>query len=88
MEQFHFGAEIRNVVGCEGVARVERHERADQWGRRSGADGLGRSWTSYLAALFRFLSSLSCTIIMYLTIRKARAIPRADHACARQENVS
>ncbi|RLN25690.1 DELLA protein RGL1-like [Panicum miliaceum] len=38
-EQFHFGAEIRNVVGCEGAARVERHERADQWRRRMSRAG-------------------------------------------------
>lgn len=39
VEQFHFGAEIRNVVGCEGAARVERHERADQWRRRMSRAG-------------------------------------------------
>uniref|UniRef100_J3L6V4 Uncharacterized protein n=1 Tax=Oryza brachyantha TaxID=4533 RepID=J3L6V4_ORYBR len=38
-EAFHFGAEIRNVVGCEGAARVERHERADQWRRRMSRAG-------------------------------------------------
>uniref|UniRef100_A0A453G3N5 DELLA protein GAI1 n=1 Tax=Aegilops tauschii subsp. strangulata TaxID=200361 RepID=A0A453G3N5_AEGTS len=39
VEQFHYGAEIRNVVGCEGAARVERHERADQWRRRMSRAG-------------------------------------------------
>uniref|UniRef100_A0A0D9V957 Uncharacterized protein n=1 Tax=Leersia perrieri TaxID=77586 RepID=A0A0D9V957_9ORYZ len=39
VEQFHLGAEIRNVVGCEGAARVERHERADQWRRRMSRAG-------------------------------------------------
>jgi hypothetical protein len=39
VEQFHFGAEIRNVVGCEGAPRVERHERADQWRRRMSRAG-------------------------------------------------
>ncbi|XBI30592.1 hypothetical protein VPH35_054309 [Triticum aestivum] len=39
VEQFHFGAEIHNVVGCEGVARVERNERADQWRRRMSRAG-------------------------------------------------
>ncbi|XP_048568387.1 GRAS family protein RAD1-like [Triticum urartu] len=39
VEQFYYGAEIRNVVGCEGAARVERHERADQWRRRMSRAG-------------------------------------------------
>uniref|UniRef100_A0A0D3EXI7 Uncharacterized protein n=1 Tax=Oryza barthii TaxID=65489 RepID=A0A0D3EXI7_9ORYZ len=39
VEQFHFGTEIRNVVGWEGAARVERHERADQWRRRMSRAG-------------------------------------------------
>uniref|UniRef100_A0A0E0JSE3 Uncharacterized protein n=1 Tax=Oryza punctata TaxID=4537 RepID=A0A0E0JSE3_ORYPU len=39
IEQFHFGAEIHNVVGCERAARVERHERADQWRRRMSRAG-------------------------------------------------
>ncbi|KAL4638218.1 hypothetical protein ACB092_03G132500 [Castanea dentata] len=31
MEQFFFAEEIKNIVSCEGPARVERHERVDQW---------------------------------------------------------
>ncbi|KAM7275320.1 hypothetical protein ACFE04_017186 [Oxalis oulophora] len=34
MEQFYFAQEINNIVSCEGPARVERHERVDQWRRR------------------------------------------------------
>ncbi|KAL6193202.1 hypothetical protein ACLB2K_034286 [Fragaria x ananassa] len=34
VEQFYFGEEIKNIVSCEGPARVERHERIDQWRRR------------------------------------------------------
>ncbi|KAK1318374.1 DELLA protein GAI1 [Acorus calamus] len=39
MEQFYFAEEIRNIVSCEGPARVERHERADQWRRRMSRAG-------------------------------------------------
>lgn len=34
MEQFYFAEEIKNIISCEGPARVERHERLDQWRRR------------------------------------------------------
>nr|CAD1839001.1 unnamed protein product [Ananas comosus var. bracteatus] len=34
VEQFHYAEEIKNIVSCEGPARVERHERLDQWRRR------------------------------------------------------
>ncbi|CAI9093279.1 OLC1v1028744C1 [Oldenlandia corymbosa var. corymbosa] len=39
IEQFYFGEEIKNIVSCEGPARVERHERLDQWRRRMGRAG-------------------------------------------------
>uniref|UniRef100_A0A1D1Y006 DELLA protein RGL2 n=1 Tax=Anthurium amnicola TaxID=1678845 RepID=A0A1D1Y006_9ARAE len=39
VEQFHFGEEIRNIVSCEGPARVERHERLEQWRRRMSRAG-------------------------------------------------
>ncbi|KAF5957339.1 hypothetical protein HYC85_004564 [Camellia sinensis] len=39
MEQFFFAEEIKNIVSCEGPARVERHERVDQWRK---ADEPGR----------------------------------------------
>ncbi|KAG6528755.1 GRAS family protein RAD1-like [Zingiber officinale] len=39
VEQFHFAEEIKNIVSCEGPARVERHERVDQWRRRMSRAG-------------------------------------------------
>ncbi|KAF4348986.1 hypothetical protein G4B88_025286 [Cannabis sativa] len=33
IEQFYFAEEIKNIISCEGPARVERHERVDQWRR-------------------------------------------------------
>ncbi|KAI4336281.1 hypothetical protein L6164_014825 [Bauhinia variegata] len=39
IEQFFFGEEIKNIVSCEGPARVERHERVDQWRRRMSRAG-------------------------------------------------
>ncbi|KAL5717396.1 CAAX farnesyltransferase (FTase) subunit beta [Ranunculus cassubicifolius] len=31
VEQFIFAPEIRNIVACEGLERVERHERLEKW---------------------------------------------------------
>ncbi|KAH6772068.1 hypothetical protein C2S51_010472 [Perilla frutescens var. frutescens] len=39
MEQFYFAEEIKNIVSYEGPARVERHERVDQWRRRMSRAG-------------------------------------------------
>ncbi|XP_068651850.1 GRAS family protein RAD1-like [Aristolochia californica] len=39
IEQFYFAEEIKNIVSCEGTARVERHERVDQWRRRMSRAG-------------------------------------------------
>ncbi|KAL5991174.1 ssDNA endodeoxyribonuclease [Asimina triloba] len=39
IEQFYFAEEIKNIVSCEGPARVERHERVDQWRRRMSRAG-------------------------------------------------
>lgn len=39
MEQFYFAEEIKNIVSCEGPARVERHEKMDQWRRRMSRAG-------------------------------------------------
>ncbi|EEF51847.1 GRAS family protein RAD1 [Ricinus communis] len=39
MEQFYFAEEIKNIVSCEGPARVERHEKVDQWRRRMSRAG-------------------------------------------------
>lgn len=39
MEQYYFAEEIKNIVSCEGPARVERHEKVDQWRRRMSRAG-------------------------------------------------
>ncbi|GMY26424.1 GRAS family protein RAD1-like [Fagus crenata] len=39
IEQFFLAEEIKNIVSCEGPARVERHERVDQWRRRMSRAG-------------------------------------------------
>ncbi|KAI4343648.1 hypothetical protein L6164_010974 [Bauhinia variegata] len=39
IEQFFFAEEIKNIVSCEGPARVERHEKVDQWRRRMSRAG-------------------------------------------------
>ncbi|KAG5234229.1 DELLA protein [Salix suchowensis] len=39
MELFYFAEEVMNTVSCEGPARVERHERVDQWRRRTSRAG-------------------------------------------------
>ncbi|WCJ38659.1 GRAS family transcription factor family protein [Euphorbia peplus] len=39
IEQFFYADEIKNIVSCEGQARVERHERVDQWRRRMSRAG-------------------------------------------------
>ncbi|KAL6201827.1 hypothetical protein ACLB2K_025539 [Fragaria x ananassa] len=39
IERLHFADEIRNIVAFEGLNRVERHERADQWRRQLGRAG-------------------------------------------------
>ncbi|XP_021897959.1 DELLA protein SLR1-like [Carica papaya] len=39
MEQFYFVEEIKNIVSCEGPARMERHEKLDQWRRRMSRAG-------------------------------------------------
>ncbi|CAN1152960.1 GRAS family protein RAD1 [Linum perenne] len=49
IEQFYFADEIKNIVSCEGSARVERHERADQWRRRMSRAGFQASPLKMLA---------------------------------------
>ncbi|OVA17577.1 Transcription factor GRAS [Macleaya cordata] len=39
IEQFYFAEEIKNIVSCEGPARIERHEKVDQWRRRMSRAG-------------------------------------------------
>ncbi|GLT68053.1 hypothetical protein SLA2020_403160 [Shorea laevis] len=43
IEQFYFAEEIKNIVSCEGSARIERHERVDQWRRRMSRAGFHSS---------------------------------------------
>ncbi|KAJ9176251.1 hypothetical protein P3X46_011586 [Hevea brasiliensis] len=45
IEQFFFAEEIKNIISCEGPARVERHERVDQWRRRISRAGFQPSHT-------------------------------------------
>ncbi|CAI9096022.1 OLC1v1032082C1 [Oldenlandia corymbosa var. corymbosa] len=39
MSEVYLGKQICNVVACEGVDRVERHETLDQWRARFGSSG-------------------------------------------------
>ncbi|ERM93780.1 hypothetical protein AMTRI_Chr02g217370 [Amborella trichopoda] len=39
IERSHFAEEIRDIIAYEGLKRVERHERADQWRRQLGRAG-------------------------------------------------
>ncbi|CAN4085337.1 unnamed protein product [Withania somnifera] len=43
IEQFYFAEEIKNIMSCEGPARVERHEKVDQWRRRMSRAGFQAS---------------------------------------------
>ncbi|XP_022135579.1 DELLA protein RGL1-like [Momordica charantia] len=49
IEQFYFAEEIKNIVSCEGMARVERHERVDQWRRRMSRAGFQAAPTKMMA---------------------------------------
>ncbi|KAL8056558.1 hypothetical protein ABFX02_04G126600 [Erythranthe guttata] len=59
MEQFYFAEEIKNIVSCEGPARVERHERVDQWRRRMSRAGFQPSPLKMLAQTKQWLSSIN-----------------------------
>lgn len=39
VEQYFAGQKIRNIIACEGPARVERHESMSSWARRMEAAG-------------------------------------------------
>ncbi|XP_051116632.1 GRAS family protein RAD1-like [Andrographis paniculata] len=56
MEQFYFAEEIKNIVSCEGPARVERHERVDQWRRRMSRAGFQPAPLKLLAQAKQWLS--------------------------------
>lgn len=43
IEQFYFADEIKNIVSSEGPARIDRHERVDQWRRRMSRAGFQSS---------------------------------------------
>lgn len=58
IEQFYFGEEIKNIVSCEGPARVERHERLDQWRRRMGRAGFQPAPVKMLAQAKHWLESI------------------------------
>ncbi|KAF9671672.1 hypothetical protein SADUNF_Sadunf12G0071900 [Salix dunnii] len=55
MEQFYFAEEIKNIVSCEGPARVERHERVDQWRRRMSRAGFQVAPIKMMAQAKRWL---------------------------------
>ncbi|XP_057460124.1 GRAS family protein RAD1-like [Actinidia eriantha] len=55
MEQFFFAEEIKNIVSCEGPARVERHEKVDQWRRRMSRAGFQPAPIKIVAQAKQFL---------------------------------
>ncbi|KAI3454973.1 hypothetical protein Pfo_011636 [Paulownia fortunei] len=59
MEQFYFAEEIKNIVSCEGPARVERHERVDQWRRRMSWAGFQPAPLKMVAQAKQWLSSIN-----------------------------
>ncbi|KAL7222639.1 hypothetical protein ACSBR1_024355 [Camellia fascicularis] len=58
MEQFFFAEEIKNIVSCEGPARVERHERVDQWRRRMSRAGFQPAPIKILAQAKQWLGKI------------------------------
>ncbi|KAJ0973111.1 hypothetical protein J5N97_021070 [Dioscorea zingiberensis] len=59
MEQFYFAEEIKNIVSCEGPARVERHERLDQWRRRMSRAGFQPAPLKLVAEAKQWLGKMS-----------------------------
>lgn len=55
MEQFYFVEEIKNIASCEGSARMERHERVDQWRRRQSRAGFQAAPTKLMAPAKQWL---------------------------------
>ena len=51
MEKFLLGQEIKNIVACEGVERVARHEKVDRWRMRMRSAGFVPRPLSSTAAL-------------------------------------
>ncbi|XP_022871607.1 DELLA protein RGL1-like [Olea europaea var. sylvestris] len=61
MEQLYFGEEIKNIVSCEGPARIERHERVDQWRRRMSRAGFQPAQLKMLTQARRWLNNINAT---------------------------
>lgn len=59
IEQFHFAEEIKNIVSCEGQARVERHETMDQWRRRMSRAGFQQSPLKMMTKTKQWLEKVS-----------------------------
>nr|GMD30144.1 DELLA protein RGL1-like [Ipomoea batatas] len=59
IEQFYFAEEIKNIVSCEGPARVERHERVDQWRRRMSRAGFQAAPIKMVAQAKQWLAKTS-----------------------------
>lgn len=60
IERLHFAEEIRNIVAYEGLDRVERHERADQWRRQLGRAGFQVMGLKCLSQARMMLSVYGC----------------------------
>ncbi|PON85303.1 GRAS transcription factor [Trema orientale] len=58
MEQFYFAEEIKNIISCEGPARVERHERVDQWRRRMSRAGFQAGPIKMMAQAKQWLAQI------------------------------
>ncbi|KAJ6840987.1 DELLA protein GAI1-like [Iris pallida] len=61
VEQFYFAEEIKNIVSCEGPARVERHERVDQWRRRMSRAGFQPSPIKMMAQAKQWLATVNAS---------------------------
>ncbi|OIT35000.1 PREDICTED: DELLA protein RGL1-like [Nicotiana attenuata] len=59
IEQFYFAEEIKNIVSCEGPARVERHERVDQWRRRMSRAGFQAAPTKMVSQAKQWLAKVN-----------------------------
>eukprot|EP01018_Ginkgo_biloba_P018017 Gb_12385 [translate_table: standard] len=62
LEKHLFGQQIKNIVACEGLERVERHEKLEKWMNRLDRAGFALLPLSYTAAMLakRLLHSYSC----------------------------
>ncbi|KAI3952154.1 hypothetical protein MKW98_005849 [Papaver atlanticum] len=59
IEQFYFAEEIKNIVSCEGPARVERHEKVDQWRRRMSRAGFQPASIKIISQAKQWLEKLN-----------------------------